>query len=228
MDHKGILEKLCRVCGRQVVTKSSRVKHLCADYENKLQAVFNLSMASNNVDTHPRFFCHSYKIVMFKSVNAVRPYRLYQHRTAVFKGWCSHTDGSCMVCQHYKSIQVGGRSKKVKHTAGRPPSVSPRYCINHVHDVAPPTETINIRKQHQRPLFSELTCPICNEILRCPIELVTCNSVVCAECMCGWLQHQQKLVCPCCYSDHLREYEFTTGIREATLFQRLLGSLCHL
>ena len=224
MDRRDVLEKLCRVCSRQVVTKSSKVKHLCSDYKGQLQAVFTLSTSSDDVDSHPKFFCHSCKIVLFKATSAVTP---YQHRTVIFEGWCSHTNSSCTVCRHYQSIQLGGRPKKVKRTAGRPPSVSPRYCIDHVCNVAPvplaPHTDINVCKHHQN-LLPEFKCPICNEIFRCPIEIVTCSSVLCAECMCKWLQYKEELVCPCCYSDHLKGY--TTGIREATLLRHLLGSLC--
>ena len=58
MDQKDVLEKLCRVCGRQVVTKAMKVKHTCADQE-QLMAVFQVSTVP---DTHPRLFCHSCKI----------------------------------------------------------------------------------------------------------------------------------------------------------------------
>ena len=54
---------------------------------------------------------------------------------------------------------------------------------------------------------------------------MSCQSVVCAECLCSWIQHSSDLACPCCYDHHLREY--STGIRSAsTLILHLLGSLC--
>ena len=203
------------------------MKHLCADYEHKLNEVFKISTLTDDPDTHPRFFCHSCKIVLLKASNAEK---LYQHRTTVFEGWCKHVDGSCTVCQHYQSFQQRGRPKKVKHTAGRPPIISPRYCIDHVHAVAPPplaplTEVINVCVQHPHVALPELTCLICCEVLRCPVELVTCRSVVCAKCLCSWLQHSDKLACPCCYNHHLNEY--STGIRSASsLTLHLLGELC--
>ena len=154
----------------------------------------------------------------------------YQHRTVVFEGWCSHVEGSCQVCQHYQSFQQRGRPKKVKRTAGRPPSISPRYCVDHIHAVAPPplappTEVINVCTHHQHVALPELTCPICCDVLRCPVELVSCGSIVCAECLCGWIQNSNELACPCCYNHHLKKY--STGIRSAsTLTLRLLGDLC--
>ena len=226
MDHRDALEKLCRVCGRHVVTKSVKVKHLCADCVDKLETVFRISTSSDDANTHPWFFCHSCKIVLLKASSTAKS---YQHRTIVFGEWCSHNEGSCSVCQHYQMLQQGGRPKKVKRMPGRPPSISPRYCIDHIRDVAPPplvplTEAITVCEHHQHLSLPELMCPICSDILRCPVELVTCGSVVCAECICSWLHHKGELECPCCYNDHLREY---TAIRQATaLLLRLLGSLC--
>lgn len=45
--------------------------------------------------------------------------------------------------------------------------------------------------------------------------------IVCAECLCGWLQCQDSLACPCCYSDHLRDY---STIKAAVISS--IGSLC--
>ena len=224
MDHKDALEKLCRVCGRMVVTKSVKVKHLCKDYADKLTVVFGVSTQSDDENIHPRYFCHACKIVLMKASSTVVS---YQHRTVVFMGWCSHVEGSCTVCQHFLSFKQGGRPRKVKRTPGRPPSVSPRYCIDHIHSVAPPPlpEPITVCNHHQQLSLSELVCPICCDIIRSPVELVTCESVVCAECICLWLQHKNELVCPCCYSNHLQNY--TTTIRRATsLTLHFLGTLC--
>ena len=122
-----------------------------------------------------------------------------------------------------------GDKKKVKHTAGRPPTVCTRYCIDHIHDVAPPpmaplTEVINVCVHHSNVALPYLTCLICCEVLRSPVELVTCGSVVCAECLCSWLQHSDELSCPFCYNHPLKEY---SRIRSASsLILRLLGDLC--
>ena len=106
MNHRDSLDGLCRVCGRQVVTKAMKVKHLCADYVDNLMAVFKISTVSDDPDIHPRFFCHLCKLVVLKASNAVKQ---YQHRTVVFEGWCSHVESSCGVCHHYQSFQQGGR-----------------------------------------------------------------------------------------------------------------------
>ena len=94
MDHKDVLEKLCRVCGRQVVTKAMKAKHTCADYQEQLMAVFQVSIVKDYPETHPRFFCHSCKIVLHKVSSR---HTQYQHKTVAFKGWCTHVEGSCTV-----------------------------------------------------------------------------------------------------------------------------------
>ena len=77
----GIDGALCRVCGRRVVTKSVKVKHLCTDYADKLQSVFGVSTSSDDKAAHPQHFCHACKIVMFKTSNSSKP---YEPRTVLF------------------------------------------------------------------------------------------------------------------------------------------------
>ena len=175
MDHRDALERLCRVCGRLVVTKAMKVKHLCADFKEQLLEVFKIDTVSDSPDIHPQFFCHSCKIVLLKASNAVKQ---YQHRTVVFEGWCNHVESSCRVCEHYCSFQQKGRPKKVKRTAGRPPAISPRYCVEHVRDVAPPLlaplTNVDICQHHNQVAPTELTCVICCGILSRPVEIVLC------------------------------------------------------
>lgn len=133
-------------------------------------------------------------------------------------------EGSCTVCQHYAVIQRGGRPAKTNRT-GRPPNICPRYCADHIRAVAPPALTppdaeITVCEAH---LLSEFSCPICCDILRRPIELVTCGNVVCAECLCRWLQHQKCFACPC-YADHL--FDFSTIKQAPPLVVSMIGSLC--
>ena len=59
MDHGDAPKRLCCVCGRQVVTKAMKMKHLCVDFKEQLMEVFQVAAASDNLDVHPQFFCHS-------------------------------------------------------------------------------------------------------------------------------------------------------------------------
>lgn len=222
MDHSVVLEKLCRVCGKSIVTKSGKSKHPCRDYLDELHRVFGVSAHSDDPTTHPMYFCHSCKLVLHKST------KMYQHRTVIFEGWCGHEEDSCTVCEHYNKIQRGGRPRKVTSTLGRPADISPRYCVDHIHNISPPAlipanETVTACTRHCTSV-ANFKCPICCETLRQPIELVTCGYIVCAECLCGWLQCQDSLACPCCYSDHLRDY--STIKAAPSLVISSIGSLC--
>lgn len=219
-----MLEKLCRVCGRLLATKSMKTTYLCTDFLRQLQMVFGILARLDNPSVHPSRFCHACKVVMQKYKGK------YQHRTSVFEGWSSHTDSDgCSTCQHFQGIQRGGRPKKVKRTSGRPPAISSKYCIDWVREKAPPPllppeEDIQVCSTHTHIPLTHLTCPICEDVLRQPVELVTCGSVLCAECICKWLLHHDNLACPCCYVDHLRDFN---TIRQATsLVVNSISSLC--
>lgn len=203
IDHTTILEKLCRVCGRMLRTKSVKTVYSCKAYFSELQSTFRI-VGFDDPNTHPEHFCHACKVVIDKSKIG------YNHRTTVFKGWRAHTEDNCEVCQHYLTLPRGGRQKKARR-GGRPPFTSPRYCIERVRELASPpliapSQYINTCDVHQHLPLSELKCPICLDILSQPIELVTCGRLMCADCMCKWLCASDHLACPCCYKEHLRDF----------------------
>ena len=154
---------------------------------------------------------------------------------ATFQGWCVHTDDTgesgniaCTVCQHYADIQRGGRPLKPKKL-GRPPGNSPRYCIDHIREVAPQAfvesgEKVSFCESHHSVPLEDLNCPLCHNMLSCPVELVTCRMVVCAECLCDKLNQQNNLLCPCCNTDHVQD--FTTIQQAPSLVVNVLGRLC--
>ena len=122
------------------------------------------------------------------------------------------------------------KTRKGQHTPGRPPSKSPRYCIQQILKIAPSTfvlehhTTPRICDVQQVVELEELQCPICCDILRSPVELTDCRSVVCAECCCSWIDYCEDTSCPCCYSDHLKD--FNTVRPASQLLLTLLGGLC--
>ncbi len=125
-------------------------------------------------------------------------------------------------------MQRGKRPPKISRTPGRLPSISPKYCIQHIRQVAPPpfipsNMDIEVCELDVSVPVSEFNCPICFKVLRSPIQLVNCGSVVCAECLCSKIG--DSLVCPCCNSDHLQN--FSTSIRPPPpLVVKVIGGLC--
>ena len=224
MEHRTVLDNLCRVCGKAAQTQSATVKHSCTQHTENLMRVFGISIDNDDPDTHPQHFCHPCHLVIHRALTYGGDYK---HRTSAYDGWCRPVEGSCRVCEHYCKLQKGGRPKKLVRT-GRPPSISPRYCAQHVKEIAPPplvepATTISICHSHQAIDTSHLHCPICCNVLLSPIELVTCGSLVCAQC-CTWLTHCTQLTCPCCYHPHITDF---STIRPASpLISSTLGSLC--
>lgn len=224
MEHSSVLERLCRVCGKAVCTKSAKVKHLCSEYSDELMTVFGISTNDDDPSVHPQHFCHQCQLTIHKA----KTKRDYNHQTVPFNRWCSHVEGSCCVCEHYSRLHKAGRPKKLQRT-GRPPAVSVKYCIQRVIDVAPKSQvqpgiTTCSFQDHQILDPSQLQCRICSDILNSPIELVTCGSVVCAECFIERLQHSKQLTCPCCSTSHIEDF---TTIRPASqLTQSMLSRLC--
>lgn len=192
MEHTDILGSLYRVCGRLLVTKSWKV------------SVFGISAASDDPTIHPSHFCHACKLVIHKCKTG------YHHRTTAFEGWCVHKEENCTVCDHYTTLKNPGRRKKTKHTPGWPSKTRAQQCSDWVQNIAPkplisPDTAINICTLHLHLPVSEFHCPICCDILRQPVELVTCGRIVCAQCVCRWLHHLTEPTCPCCYTDHLED-----------------------
>lgn len=225
MDHTAVLESLCRVCGRLLFTKSWKTRYPCKDFLNQLHTVFDILAGSDDPNIHPTHICHACKGVMKKTKLG------YHHRTVVFEGWCAHAEdeGNCTVCKHYKALKQPGRPKKTIRTPGRPPTISSQHCIEWVKDVAPdslvlPDTPINVCGVHLHLPLSELNCPICCDILNQPVELVTCGRMVCAECMCRWLDQHNSLSCPCCYTDHLED--FNTIKKAPSLVVTSISRLC--
>ena len=103
-----------------------------------------------------------------------------------------------------QSIQEVGLRNQVKGQAKRPPTFSPLSAINHVKSIAPPPLTT--RKSVliiETEFTKELCCPLCLERVQSPIELSTCSTIVCSDCLCEWLRVSESLSCACCYSEHL-------------------------
>ena len=126
MAHTTALERLCRICGKSTITKSTKTKYLCSEYDESLRSVFGVDTTEDSPTAHPQVFCHACKIVLGKVQSAG-----YKHRTVVFEGWSEHVDDSCHVCQHFELLHKGGHPMKPQYVTGRPRKDSPSYCIQH-------------------------------------------------------------------------------------------------
>ncbi len=68
---------------------------------------------------------------------------------------------------------------------------------------------------------SNVSCSICTEVYRCPVQL-QCGTLVCAACCSQWVQVSAGVSCPCCFAHQLDD----TNIQPPTsVVSDLLGSL---
>lgn len=160
-----------------VLAKSVKVKHLCRqslEYPSIMMARLYI------LNT-----CHPCQLVVHKTFT---PGKEYKHRTTRVLVASADMLRAAAMCEHYNKLQKGGRPRKLA-PFGCPPSASPRYCGQHVKEIAPQAlvdseTTITICQTHQVIDPSQLHCLICCNVLCSPIELVTCGTLVCAQCCC--------------------------------------------
>ena len=142
---------------------------------------------------------------------------MYQPQTQVFEGWCHHQSQFCAVCDHYAQLSRGGRPKKTK-SCGRPAAVSFRSAIKRIRNIAIPTllpdgvERVEPSSPESSSL-SELSCSLCKGLVNQAVELTSCRSLVCSDCLVEELESSQNLVCPVCKQDHLENF---STIQEAS------------
>ena len=111
------------------------------------------------------------------------------------------------MCEHIAAVERGGRQKGNQERASQLhflPSCN-KPCTIHT---APP----HISMEE----VARSTCPICRDLLEPPVTLTQCQMTVCCMCLVRWLEASQDLKCPCCYSDHLRDFS-TIKSRSSTL-----------
>ena len=177
----------------------------------KLESIFSISVNTDDPTKHPEYFCHACKRVMDKAGSRGN----YQHRTVIFGGWSRHSGLDCTVCRQYAHAKRVERLPKVVKTPGRPSTTSPRYLVQHIQDIAPTPlveagDDTKVCRSHLSVPFSEFKCPLCNDLLRSPIELVTCGKIVC---VCNDLLQQDSLQCPCCRGNHLSDFKTQAGFQ---------------
>ena len=130
--HRSQLQGFCRVCGK--LLSRNRVSFSQSD---KLAKVFGILLCHDSPDIHPPFMCHGCYNVLMRSKNAEKSGTQYQSSVQVFT-WEAHLPAECSVCDHIGSTRTGGRPKK-QRKPGRPPTISTRTVIDHVHSLAPPS-----------------------------------------------------------------------------------------
>lgn len=110
---------------------------------------------------------------------------------------------------------------------GRPSALSFRTAIDHITSIAPPSffpsqSAACGEMSTDDNVCPDLLCNLCSKLLVQPVQLTTCNNLVCMGCLCRHLEDTRELVCPCCSTDHMKE--FSTIIPPSSVVITILGN----
>lgn len=226
MDHSCWLQNSCRVCGGKL--GRYKVSYDCHTDTNqaKLQAI-GVSVKTDRKKTHPLKFCHGCYNVCTRKLSANKAGRDYFPSLALTKfEWVDHRDSDCTVCQHFGKSARDRRQKKPLVPIGRP-SDSFLEMIASIKERAPPSLLLDfdVRERLSRhPSTDEdVKCPLCHLVLDRPVNLATCNKLVCLTCCIGHLYRHTDLSCPCCGIGHT--VDSSTIIPAPTVVQKLLQAM---
>ena len=220
--HNEGLAKLCRVCG-QLLSAAGKSTHCTKNSQSLLKSTFGIEVEHDDLQVHPERYCHRCRGVTY---HRARKEGLYRHHTEVFQ-WSAHTEESCRICTHITTLTKGGRKKQQSKKIGRPhlEGSAMRALFIHAQKIAPPQlcpPPVEYAEEQSLPT-EELTCPICVNIVERPIQLTSCSSIVCCQCLSQWLNITDDIKCPCCYGDHLKDFD--TVKQPSQLFLAILGQL---
>ena len=181
--HQEVLGKHCRICGKALAR--FKIRYSCADKRYRGAGV-NLW---NSCEWRQ---CRCTPCVFLP--------RLLQHRPSVEQFlWTPH-NAICTICDHFHKAASGGRPRKI----GGPSASSTRSTIKHLHTIAPEAYFSRVESTSSSVSISDLVCPMCSLIVDRPIQLTTCNRLVCLKCLCSTLS-KSGFSCPSCRVDHLED-----------------------
>ena len=221
--HQEILGKHCRICGKALAR--FKVRYSCDHRRDELEGTFGVPVSGDSADVHPVSFCHSCYNVLARARKAKGDNRVYTPSVELFS-WSPHV-ANCAVCDHFQKAASGGRPRKKK--IGRPSASSTRSVITHLHTIAPApffntvdVRSLTVQSTSSSVPISDLVCPMCSLIVDRPIQLTTCNKLVCLDCLCSSLS-EGGFGCPCCRDDHLEDQN--TMVCPSPVVMKIIGDL---
>ena len=194
MDHSCCVQNGCRVCGGRL--SRYRVSYECQSAANQVKLLsIGVTVTQDRKDIHPQQFCHGCYSVCTKKVKANEQGKDYTPRLTKFK-WGEHSEISCEVCEKF-----GKPSRKPKAAPVGRPSDSTLELIAHIKEVAPQSLTLDgeTREElaHHPSIDEDLKCLMCHHILDRPLQLTTCNTLICMSCCVEHVYKKTDLSCPC-------------------------------
>lgn len=149
-------------------------------------------VAQDKKEIHPPRFCYGCYKVCTKVEKAKKEGRDYTPRLTLFE-WGEHNE-----TLSDKFRKAGRKAKKTP--VGRPSHKTLDF-VEHLKAKAPENASLDLEvretlSRHPR-VDGGLKCGLCNLIFDRPLQLVTCNMLVCMKCCVGHAYKHTDFTCPC-------------------------------
>ena len=182
-DHADSLKKLCRLCATLLTKDTFEV----SKYRDRLNRAFFIDTEADCEDNHPKRLC----IRCYATILNIE--KRGTTTTMKIQQWKPH-DLNCEVCSSIKLLQMGHRNpnrKTKKPKSGRPKKLEAtwtRATSNLIiektpADTIPSFYTINDFKEHFNPHLVFISCNMCKNILRQPLNIIPCEHSFCLGCI---------------------------------------------
>ena len=111
----------------------------------------------------------------------------------------------------------------------RPSNGSARSAVTHLYNIAPPSffvttdaRSLTLRSHTSSLSTDDLVCQLCRAVVDRPIQLTTCNTLVCMACLSESLRNSEYH-CPWCKGDHVED--LNTMVCPSSVVMKVLGDL---
>ena len=182
---KDPLQDRCRVCGGKL--SRYKVSYDCQSNMAKL-ALLGVSTAADIGGVHPQKFCYGCNNICKRRERAIQGGRDYTPRLTIFK-W-----------EESREREFGKVGRKPKKPSIGRPSNTIMELVAHMKDVAPQSVPLHFSLRERlscHPSFDDFKCIQCHMMLDRPLQLTTCNSLVCMTCCVEHTYRHTDLQCPC-------------------------------
>jgi hypothetical protein len=152
-------------------------------------ALIGVIVADDDREVHPLRHCYGCNNICKRKERADREGRDYTPRLTRFE-WLERSESA-----------VGRAGRKPKRAPIGRPSTIVLELVAHMKQEAPPSIPLAVdlreRLSHHPSMVGDLKCILCHLILDRPLQLTTCNTLVCMLCCVGHTFKHTDLCCPC-------------------------------
>ena len=165
-----------------------------------LSSAFGIAAETESGDINPQIVCHCCYLTL-RQIKTARDKGRYRETNLVPLTWLPHGD-PCTVC-HDASTTARGRPRKIK-AKGRPRDDDldhqSRKIVHHL-------STLRTHKFSDyaldntcfltSPHLQHLSCQLCLTIPNEPLQILSCQHILCMSCIRSGCEKEAPIVCPC-------------------------------